>query len=104
MSMVFEMCHGGSLHKRLFDDKENRIKLTIFQKITIGMQVSIGLAYLHSKSIIHRDLNTRNVLLTTDLTAKIADFGCAVSPPAHLRPEPFLLSSHASSLASHTRG
>jgi serine/threonine protein kinase len=79
LSMVFEMCHGGCLHKRLFDEKENCTKLSLLQKISIGMQVSVGLSYLHSKSIIHRDLNTRNVLLTTDLTAKIADFGCAVS-------------------------
>ena len=76
--MVFEMCSNGSLHKKLFEDKENSAKISVSQKITIGSQVAIGLAYLHSKSILHRDLNTRNVLLTNDLTAKIADFGCAV--------------------------
>ena len=88
LSLVFEMCHTGSLHKRLFEDTGKASKLNVLQKITIGMQVAVGLSYLHSKSIIHRDLNTRNVLLTTDLTAKIADFGCAVSPPVHLRPSP----------------
>ena len=82
LSLVFEMCHIGSLHKRLFEESKNCAKLSMLQKITIGMQVAVGLNYLHSKNIIHRDLNTRNVLLTNDLTAKIADFGCAVRAPA----------------------
>ena len=38
-------------------------------------QVSSGLAYQHSKRIVHRDLNLVNVLLTEDGTVKIADYG-----------------------------
>ena len=41
--------------------------------------VSLGLNYLHNQtpSIIHRDLSSNNVLLTTNLTAKISDLGVA---------------------------
>ena len=46
-------------------------------KTSILRDVSYGLAYLHSKSIIHRDLNAGNVLLTESLRAKIADLGVA---------------------------
>lgn len=74
VGLVFEFCGRGSLHKALF---EGQRRLSSGQKLTICAQMSKGLAYLHSKRIIHRDLNTRNILLSNDLTAKIADFGCA---------------------------
>ena len=46
-------------------------------KTSILRDVSYGLAYLHSKCVIHRDLNAGNVLLTVFLRAKIADLGVA---------------------------
>ena len=41
--------------------------------------VALGLCYLHSQtpSIIHRDLSSNNVLLTSSMTAKISDLGVA---------------------------
>ena len=41
--------------------------------------VALGLCYLHSQipPIIHRDLSSNNVLLTTNMTAKISDLGMA---------------------------
>ena len=41
--------------------------------------VALGLCYLHSQTppIIHRDLSSNNVLLTANMTAKIADLGVA---------------------------
>ena len=46
-------------------------------KTSILRDVAYGLAYLHSRDIIHRDLNAGNVLLTESLRAKIADLGVA---------------------------
>ena len=46
-------------------------------KNTILLDIALGLVYLHSKGIIHRDLSSNNVLLTSALQAKIADFGIA---------------------------
>ena len=46
-------------------------------KISILQDVSYGLVYLHEHNppIVHRDLTTRNVLLTNEHRAKIADVG-----------------------------
>lgn len=48
-------------------------------KCSILHNVASGIAYLHqhSPSIIHRDLSARNVLLTSELVAKVADMGMA---------------------------
>ena len=50
-----------------------------FIKNSILLDVALGLNYLHKQTppIIHRDLSTNNVLLTSSLQAKIADFGVA---------------------------
>ena len=50
-----------------------------FIKNAILLDVALGLNYLHKQEppIIHRDLSTNNVLLTSALQAKIADLGVA---------------------------
>ena len=46
---------------------------------TILNDVALGLCYLHSQtpSIIHRDLSANNVLVSSNMTAKISDLGVA---------------------------
>jgi len=80
ISLVFELCERGSLEKVLFESPQ---KLSVEKKMDIALQVAYGLSYLHTsrahdkRSIIHRDINTRNILITNDWVAKICDFGCA---------------------------
>ncbi len=41
------------------------------------MQIARGLAYAHSKGVVHRDVKPGNIRLLTDGTVKILDFGIA---------------------------
>ena len=44
-------------------------------KINILCHAACGLHYIHEKGIIHCDLTTNNIMLTENITAKLADFG-----------------------------
>lgn len=59
-----------------------RNKLNPFQKTKIAFEIAQGMQYLRSQRVIHRDLKSKNVLLSGDLktanvTPKICDFGLA---------------------------
>ena len=57
---------------------------------SILRDVAVGLSYLHGQTppIIHRDLSSNNVLLSSSMSAKISDLGMAVTlnvPPLQAR-------------------
>ena len=52
-------------------------KVSFRDTVSIMLDVAQGLNYLHEKSIVHRDLACKNILLTSRKQAKIADFGFA---------------------------
>ena len=69
-----------SLEDLLNEAIGRREELPLSLKISILTDVAKGLVYLHNHSpqIIHRDLTSRNVLLTLDMQAKITDLGNAL--------------------------
>ena len=58
---------------------ERQSNIPMYVKLSILLDVSRGLWYLHSHShpIAHRDLSPNNVLLTSNYVAKISDLGVA---------------------------
>ena len=57
--------------------KPRKPKVSFRDTVSIMLDVAEGLNYLHEKSIVHRDLACKNILLTSRKQAKIADFGFA---------------------------
>ncbi|HEY32832.1 MAG TPA: serine/threonine protein kinase [Dehalococcoidia bacterium] len=60
-------------------EKAPEHRLPLEQTIGITKSVCQGLEFAHTKGIIHRDLKPGNVMMSTDGTAKIGDFGLAVA-------------------------
>eukprot|EP01118_Nematostelium_gracile_P007817 TRINITY_DN2567_c0_g2_i7.p1 TRINITY_DN2567_c0_g2~~TRINITY_DN2567_c0_g2_i7.p1 ORF type:complete len:366 (-),score=84.12 TRINITY_DN2567_c0_g2_i7:93-1190(-) len=70
--IVLEWCSGGDLDQIIHDTGKI---FTIGEVINITTQIAKGLAYLHSKNIIHKDIKSRNILLDRNGVPKIADYG-----------------------------
>lgn len=95
---VMEVCGGGDLLtfvRRRRKLKEDNAKF-IFKQIILGLQ------YVHSKGVLHRDIKLDNILLTSEGDVKICDFGVSkliqnkmqlqteqCGTPAYIAPEVF---------------
>uniref|UniRef100_A0A0E0LS84 non-specific serine/threonine protein kinase n=1 Tax=Oryza punctata TaxID=4537 RepID=A0A0E0LS84_ORYPU len=76
--LVYEYLENGSLDGALFGDVSLNLDWPTRFEIILG--IARGLTYLHEESnqrIVHRDIKASNILLDTDLTSKISDFGLA---------------------------
>uniref|UniRef100_A0A1A7XQ12 Serine/threonine-protein kinase PLK4 n=2 Tax=Nothobranchiidae TaxID=405002 RepID=A0A1A7XQ12_9TELE len=72
--LVLEMCHNGEMSRYL---KERKMPFSEDEARHFMHQIVKGMLYLHTHGILHRDLTLSNLLLTSDMNIKIADFGLA---------------------------
>lgn len=73
--VVVEYISGGNLKQFLIRNRKKKLPFKVV--IRLALDLARGLSYLHSKKIVHRDVKTENMLLDTQRTVKIADFGVA---------------------------
>ena len=71
---VTELATNGSLFDYLHIEKNTP---SVNQSLVWASDVAHGMKHLHDHDVIHRDLKSANVLLTSEWVAKLCDFGTA---------------------------
>ncbi len=77
--IVMEYVEGQDLHRRAPSD--------FAEIVSVARQVSLALQHAHDSGVIHRDLKPENVLVQSDGTAKLVDFGLARSVASRMTSE-----------------
>ncbi|XWS76097.1 hypothetical protein CRYUN_Cryun01aG0147800 [Craigia yunnanensis] len=76
--LVYEYLPGGSLADHLYGPTSQKVSLSWVRRLKIAVDAAKGLDYLHNGSdprIIHRDVKCSNILLDSQMNAKVCDFG-----------------------------
>jgi NIMA (never in mitosis gene a)-related kinase len=98
--IIMEFADAGDLAIAIKRQREQQQLISEAQVLSFFVQIAFGLQYIHKKNILHRDLKTQNIFLTTQNIIKIGDFGIskalnhtldlattAIGTPHYLSPE-----------------
>jgi len=78
MAMTLEFMSGGSLNNRLWNTPLSSVSWD--EKVVWARDAAEGMAFIHTKGFVHRDLKTQNLLYDIQTgSCKVADFGMSRS-------------------------
>jgi serine/threonine protein kinase/Tfp pilus assembly protein PilF len=75
--LTLEFLSGGTLKSKVKQFLADGNEIPIGDVLEYGIQIAEGLAHAHRQGIIHRDIKTDNVMLTSEGSVKLTDFGLA---------------------------
>ncbi len=75
--IVMDYADGGDLYTKIAQQKKTGRGFDEEQILDWFLQICLALKHIHSKRILHRDLKTQNIFLTSKGDVKIGDFGIA---------------------------
>ncbi|XP_043988685.1 serine/threonine-protein kinase Nek5-like isoform X3 [Gambusia affinis] len=74
--IVMEYCDGGDLLKKI--SMQRGIPFSEAQIVDWFIQICLGLKHIHDRKILHRDIKSQNIFLTSGgMKVKLGDFGIA---------------------------
>ncbi|CAH8856746.1 unnamed protein product [Trichobilharzia szidati] len=73
--IIMEYCDQGDLYTKI--NKQNGVLMPETLILDYFVQISLALKHIHDRMILHRDIKTQNVFLTSKGRLKLGDFGIA---------------------------
>ena len=75
MNIVMEYAEGGMLESKIKECKKLAYRMPKDKLMYQFAQLVIGLMFMHSKNILHRDIKPQNIFMSARDILKLGDFG-----------------------------
>ncbi len=75
LCIVMDYCDGGDMYTKINQQKQ---KIELFSEEQIldwFVQLALAIKHVHDRKILHRDIKTQNIFLTSKGEIKLGDFG-----------------------------
>ncbi len=75
LCIVMDYADGGDLYTKINQHKKTQELFSEDQILDWFVQIALSLKYIHDRKILHRDIKTQNIFLTSSGEIKLGDFG-----------------------------
>ena len=73
--MIMEDCSYSDVATQIYHKKRTKESFSEVEVILLMLQVSAALNFSHEKKVIHGDLKPKNLLIKSDGSVKVVNFG-----------------------------